>query len=113
MRDAGPGGLDAAAFASSRTVRRWLDASALAEAAAQEQLATLARFLTEAGHGPDELVASLFRPTDAGPRIRLARRREVMEQIARWEVENGRQAGNVVRAFLVQNGVALTASPIW
>lgn len=94
-------------------MQRWLNASGLSNGTTAEQLAVLARFLTHVGIGPDELVAGLFRQTDVGPRIRLKRRREVMEQIDQWEKVNGRPAANVVRAFLVQNGVALTASPIW
>jgi hypothetical protein len=70
--------------------------------------------------GPDELVTSLFRQTPEGPRIKLKRRREVMAQIDDFEravgqgsAAQGRDAGNVVRSFLIHNGVALTASPVW
>ncbi len=61
---------------------------------------------------------SLFRPTPEGPRIRLKRRRIVIEQIAEFEANaleetkdarKARDTGNVVRSFLIHNGVAMSA----
>jgi hypothetical protein len=96
------------------SVQRWLTGSAVPVEAVEDQVEILERFLHHVGLGADELVASLLRPTDIGPRIRLKKRREVMAQIDEWEKEvSSRHDGNVVRAFLVQNGVSLTVSPIW
>lgn len=101
------------------SVRRWLDAHARqwgaggADPDGTARGAVLLRFCERVGNTPDELVASLFRPTPEGPRIRLKRRREVMAQIDEFEAEAGdRNAGNVVRSFLIHNGVALSARPL-
>lgn len=91
-------------------MERWLAASPGDD---DQRLRTLERFLSERGQSADELIDGLFRSTEVGPRIRLKQRREVMNQIDAWEVENGRDAGNVVRSFLVHNGISLTATPIW
>lgn len=110
-------GLDA--LAAQRTVGLWLDAYAAhwdvvhTDAETRAKLEVLGRFCERCGREPDELVAWLFRPTPEGPRIRLKRRREVMDMIASFEAEDGgRPAGNTVRSFLIHNGVALSAPPL-
>jgi hypothetical protein len=73
----------------------------------------ISRFCAACQKDPDELVAWLFRETPEGPRIRLKRRREVMALIDEFERENGgRAVGNVVRSFLIHNGIALSATPL-
>ncbi len=77
------------------------------------KLEILARFCLVCEREPDDLVAWLFRQTEEGPRIRLKRRRLVMALIDDFEREHGgRSAGNVVRSFLIHNGVALSATPL-
>jgi hypothetical protein len=85
----------------------------------QRKLQLLAAFCGFCDGTPDELVDSLFRQTPEGRRIKLKRRRAVMAQIDEFErefgkgnVTVGREAGNVVRSFLIHNGVALTATPL-
>ena len=107
------------ALAGQETVGRWLrayDAHWNVQQSDHEtraKLEVLARFCAGCGKQPDELVAWLFRPTPEGPRIRLKRRREVMAMIEGFEADSGgRPAGNVVRSFLIHNGVALSAPPL-
>lgn len=101
------------------SVRRWLNAHAQQWGAGggdpegTARGAVLLRFCKRIETTPDELVASLFRPTPEGPRIRLKRRREVIALIDEFEADVGdRNAGNVVRSFLIHNGVALSARPL-
>jgi hypothetical protein len=106
-------------MAEFATVRRWLDVLGAKSAEdVERRLDVLYEFCRFYGKDADALVAYLFRQTEEGPRIRLKRRRLVMARIEEFEAERGggqpgRQAGNVVRSFLIQNGVALTARPIW
>jgi len=106
-----------------RTVRHWLEAQAkhwnrtAQEAETRRKLDTLRAFCETNQIDPDALVASLFRPTPEGPRIKLKRRRVVMGQIAEFEAKaaetqdarRARDIGNVVRSFLIHNGVAMSA----
>jgi hypothetical protein len=101
--------------AEPATVQRWLkvlgDRGAAEDGRRVDAVHEFCRFY---GAEPDELVASLFRQTEAGPRIRLKKRREVMARIDEFEEEaGGRTDGNHVRSFLIHNGVAMTAKPIW
>jgi lambda repressor-like predicted transcriptional regulator len=105
------------------SVRHWVEAQARhwnraqGEAELKRKLDTLRAFCETNQVDPDTLVQSLFRPTPEGPRIRLKQRRLVVEQIAAFEaaaretqdVRAARDAGNVVRSFLIHNGVAMTA----
>lgn len=104
---------------SQSTVTAWLRAHSSqwdvkhTDAETRARLETLSRFCTICEKSPDDLVAWLFRETPEGPRIRLKRRRQVMAQIDEFEAENGgRAAGNVVRSFLIHNGIALSATPL-
>jgi len=105
-------------------VKHWLEAQARHWNRSQEdadrrrKLDTLRSFCVIQQIDPDALVRSLFRPTPEGPRIKLKRRRIVMEQIAEFEakareetqdVRRARDTGNVVRSFLIHNGVAMSA----
>ena len=77
------------------------------------KLEIMSRFCAFCQKDPDDLVAWLFRDTPEGPRIRLKRRRQVMAMIDQFERESGgRAAGNVVRSFLIHNGIALSATPL-
>lgn len=111
--------------AGSEAVRRWVNAYSsfwseeTSDLESQGRLEVLREFCSFCAVGPDELIASLFRQTPEGPRIKLKRRREVMAQIDEFErgvgqgsPARGRGAGNIVRSFLIHNGVALTASPL-
>jgi hypothetical protein len=105
------------------TVKHWLAAQArhwnrsAQDADTRRKLDTLRAFCETTQIDPDALVKGLFRPTPEGPRIRLKRRREVMAQIAEFEakaletqdVRRARDTGNVVRSFLIHNGVAMSA----
>ncbi len=105
------------------TVKHWLEAQAKhwnraqGEAESRRKLDTLRAFCEVIQIDPDALVKGLFRPTPEGPRIRLKRRREVMAQIAEFEAHaletqdarRARDTGNVVRSFLIHNGVAMSA----
>jgi hypothetical protein len=106
-------------------VRQWLEAygtfwgETSTASEVQHKLQVLADFSSYCGSTPDALVNSLFRQTPEGPRIKLKRRRAVMAQIDGFEREcgkgnttAGREAGNIVRSFLIHNGVALTATPL-
>jgi len=105
-------------------VKHWLESQARLlnrsqeEADRRRKLDTLRSFCVIQQIDPDALVRSLFRPTPEGPRIKLKRRRIVMEQIAEFEakareetqdVRRARDTGNVVRSFLIHNGVAMSA----
>lgn len=113
-------------IARAEAVQKWMSGYSsfwshqTPDAESQRKLEVLGEYCSFSGVTPDELVQSLFRPTPEGPRIKLKRRREVMAQIIEFEravsqsgTARGRDAGNVVRSFLIHNGVALTASPVW
>jgi hypothetical protein len=112
-------------LASFATVQQWIQAHVghwtrgHSEAEDSRRLEVLRRYCEFCGKDPDALVRYLFRDTPQGPRIRLKRRREVMAQIDTFEamagesdVRRGREIGNIVRSFLIHNGVALTATPL-
>ena len=127
MRDAveSTPGLRPGDLAGLASVQRWLRAygafwgETSSASEVQRKLQVLADFCGVCDTTPDDLVDSLFRQTPEGPRIKLKRRRVVMAQIDEFEREFGkgdmtvgREAGNVVRSFLIHNGVALTATPL-
>ena len=100
--------------AAGGTIQRWLDQLTGPEAACEEQVVVLEQFCDFCGESPDALIGSLFRPTDDGPRINLKRRRQVIEWVEAFERDHGgRATGNLVRSFLIHNGVAMTARPSW
>ena len=98
------------------TSRHYLN-RAQGEADRRRKLDVLRSFCETIQMDPDSLVKSLFRATPEGPRIKLKRRRTVVEQIAEFEakaretqdVRQARDVGNTVRSFLIHNGVAMTA----
>ena len=103
-----------ATAAAGGTMQRWSDQLTGPEEARQDKLVVLEAFCRFCGETPDALIGSLFRPTDDGPRINLKRRRQIIEWVEAFEEDHGgRTAGNIVRSFLIHNGVALTARPTW
>ena len=103
-----------ATAAAGGTMQRWFDQLPDPEEARHDKLVVLEDFCRFCGETPDALIASLFRPTEDGPRINLKRRRQIVEWIDGFEAEHGgRATGNIVRSFLIHNGVALTARPTW
>ena len=100
------------------TVERWV-ANTSDDTVAPEwlrgRLAVLAGFLASVGKKPDELVAFCFlRKKDTGERfVSTKRRAEVNEMIEAYVVERGwvgKEAvanGNVIRSFLIHNGVPI------
>ena len=107
------------ALLSQATITAWLRAYGAhwdvkqTDGEIRDKLEILSRFCSFCHKAPDDLVAWLFRDTPEGPRIRLKRRREVMAMIDQFERESGgRAAGNVVRSFLIHNGIALSATPL-
>jgi hypothetical protein len=120
-----------ATAAAGGTIQRWLDQLTGPEDARQANVRVLEEFCRFCGETPDALIAGLFRPTGQptpdrhapepiagagsyGPRIVLKRRRQVIEWIDSFEADHGgRAAGNIIRSFLIHNGVALTARPTW
>jgi hypothetical protein len=105
---------DEAGIREDESVKRWLDSAGSNGDGDGQRLAALAGFCNHVELAPDELVTGMFRDTEVGKKIKLKRRKVVMAEIDRWEADNGgRDAGNVVRSFLIHNGVALTAAPRW
>ena len=103
-----------ATAAAGGTIQRWFDQLTGPDEVRQEKRGVLDEFCRSCSETPDALIGSLFRPTDDGPRINLKRRRQIIEWIEAFEQDHdGRTSGNVVRSFLIHNGVALTARPTW
>jgi hypothetical protein len=103
-----------ATAAAGGTIQRWYDQLTDPEEARQDKLVVLEEFCGFCSETPDALIGSLFRPTDDGPRVNLKRRRQIIEWVEAFEQDHGgRTTGNVVRSFLIHNGVALTARPTW
>lgn len=73
-------------------------------------LAVLRAFCEFVGKDPDAVVADLLREVEGGyEKIRYKARHHYIELIAQFEAADpgGRQAGNVIRSFLIHNGVAV------
>jgi hypothetical protein len=106
--------VDEAGIRAAESVKRWLESAEFGGNGDGQRLAALAGFCNHLELSPDELVTGMFRDTEVGRKIKLKRRKVVMAEIDQWEADNGgRDAGNVVRSFLIHNGVALTAAPRW
>jgi hypothetical protein len=114
-----------AGVADQQAVRSWLAAYAghwdvdFTEAEIRGRVDGVARFCAFAGEEPDALVASLFRDTPEGPRIRAKRRKAVIALIEEFERSQGgdareaRRQANIVRSFLIHNGVAFSAGAMY
>jgi hypothetical protein len=106
------------AFAGSTAVRRWLantTDSSDPEELISRRLDVLAGFLKAAGKEPDELVEWCFlRKRDSGDKFVSTKRRAALnEQIEQYVLDcgwSGKDAvanGNLVRSFLIHNGVPI------
>lgn len=95
------------------TVRTWVQDYERhwgADGALERRLRTLERFCEFAERDPDTIVQECLRAVDGGMRIRPKGRRFYMAKIREFENrDGGRPAGNLVRSFLIHNGVALSA----
>src|SRR2546421_6797064 len=105
-------------IASSETVRRWFDSAGHGEEPPEEQhrrLILLAEFSAFAGKSPDELVAGCFlRKKATGDKFISGKARQAMnESIAEFSAKKGWEGrdavvnGNVIRGFLIHNGVLI------
>ena len=76
-----------------------------------QNLEILQEFCRFVEKDPDAIIAECLRQVEAGKRIRLKARRRYIEAIREFETrhERGRAAGNVVRSFLIHNGIAMSA----
>ncbi|GIX45958.1 MAG: hypothetical protein KatS3mg131_0169 [Candidatus Tectimicrobiota bacterium] len=102
-----------------RSVQTWLQGlqqqSGVPPQACEERLRLLAAFCAYVGQSPDALVAACLRHTEAGTAIDAAGRRRLAAQIAAFAQQlpgDRRQqvfGGNVVRSFLIHNGIMLQA----
>ena len=92
-------------FANSRTVEVWKTSAGLE--GGDPRIETLAAFCAIAEATPDQLVDACLRAVAGGQfKIRMAARRQLSDQIVAFQ--KGDQArGNVVRSFLIHNGVSL------
>jgi hypothetical protein len=106
------------ALAGSTAVRRWLantTDSSDPEELISRRLDVLAGFFKAAGKEPDELVEWCFlRKRDSGDRFVSTKRRAALnEQIEQYVLDcgwSGKDAvanGNLVRSFLIHNGVPI------
>jgi hypothetical protein len=98
------------------TIRRWFDSAGYDEDPPEEQerlLGIVAEFSEFTGRSPDELVAGCFlRKKATGDKFISSKARQAMnESIAEfvakkgWEGREAVQAGNLLRGFLIHNGV--------
>ncbi len=108
--------IDAASVRNAETTHRWL-ASRLdlwgRKALNDDLLETLTRFCQRIGKGPDEMIDDCLRPgKDRDVYVlRTRARREYMEQIENFEAEtHSRDQANIVRSFMIHNGVAMNPS---
>lgn len=76
-----------------------------------ERIATLGRFCSFVEREPDAIIEECSRDVEGGKRIRLKKRRFYSEKIEEFQRSvNGdarfqMRAGNVVRSFMIHNGI--------
>lgn len=77
----------------------------------RQNLEVLGEFCQFVGREPDDIIADCLRQVEAGKRIRPKARRRYLEAIRQFEGSHkkGRPAGNVIRSFLIHNGIAVPA----
>ncbi len=108
--------VDVAAVRSSEATRAWLSSRAAYWGPGASQagfVETLAEFCEFAGKMPDEILSECLRPSKEGGALvlRVRARRQYIDAIERFEAQTGsRKAANVVRSFLIYNGVAMNPS---
>lgn len=92
-------------FADSRTVEVWKKSAGID--GGDPRIETLGAFCTAVAATPDELIDACLRAVAGGQfKIRMAARRHLSEQIDAFQ-EGDQARGNVVRSFLIHNGVSL------
>lgn len=87
--------------------KSWGDATSEPRSA---ELAVLSEFCEFVGKDPDAVVADLLNEVEGGyEKIRYKARHHYIGLIVQFEATHpaGRQAGNVIRSFLIHNGVAV------
>lgn len=99
----------------SATVRLWVDG--LREQWGEEpgdmaaRIETLQRFCALVEREPDAIIAECVREVEGGKRIRIKKRRLYSEKIEEFQASvegNARaqtRAGNIVRSFMIHNGI--------
>jgi len=97
------------------TVRSWVDG--LREQWGEEpadmsaRIETLAQFCRLVERAPDAIIAECVREVEGGMRIRIKKRRFYSEMIDEFEASldgdarTRARAGNVVRSFMIHNGI--------
>ena len=96
---------DSRLFGDSRTVQLWRESAGLDDA--DPRIGTLAAFCASVEAAPDELVETCLRAVEDGQfKIRTAARRKLSDQIETFQQGN-QTRGNIVRSFLIHNGVSL------
>lgn len=109
-------------LAGSPAVRRWFESAGYDADPPGDQearLALLDGFCRHQGKSPDELVAGCLRTTKLGETAISAKGRNavqaVIEEFVASTGRSGREAvvaGNVLRGFLIHNGVFIQG-PVW
>lgn len=107
------------ALRASVAVQKWQQSlqrhTTLTEAEWQERLHVLAMFCDYVAHTPDAIIAACVQETASGKTINTPGRRHYSAQIEAFQAQAGggqrRQVhwGNIVRSFLIHNGVMLQA----
>lgn len=105
------------ALPSYATVQTWHQSlqrhGSLDDTGWQERLTTLAAFCAYLGETPDRIIASCWRHTPEGKAIRTTARQSYAAQIVAFQQHLGVtqreqiRRGNIVRSFLIQNGIML------
>jgi len=114
---------DSDAIRAAAAVQRWFASAGHHETPWESQqrlLTILADFTAHTGRGPDELVAFCFlRKRDTGERfVSVKRRVEVntwidgFVAIQGWSGKNAVAYANVIRGFLIHNGVLIQGA-VW
>jgi hypothetical protein len=108
---------------SQASVKQWVAGSVLGQDPAEvreQKLGILAGFCAKVGKSPDEVVAfCILRKKATGERFLSVKRREAvnnwLDEFAAEQGWTGKQAvvnANVVRSFLIHNGVFIQG-PVW
>ena len=97
------------------TVRMWREALRMQwgeePADMSARIETLERFCAFVGQDPDAIIEGCCREVEGGKRIRIKKRRFYSEKIDEFQASiNGdaraqARAGNVVRSFMIHNGI--------
>jgi hypothetical protein len=80
-----------------------------------DRLALLERFCALVERDPDAIIDECSREVESGKRIRVKARREYSEKIAEFEASAGgdaraqARAGNIIRSFMIHNGIFMQA----